>query len=190
MSASIFEQVDEIVAEAAAPARRHIATRALGWLSEVADQPQLISICAGTVLIGLAGRNRRLMRAGARMFLAELLDTGMKSAVKHHVDRTRPRVVDDGGAYAMHGGDSDESALNSFPSGHTAGAVTVARALAREYSKLRGAVYGTAAAVARIQVPRCQHYPTDLAAGAVIRLFAEQIVNEAVGWSQSMRPQS
>src|SRR4051812_17829790 len=148
------EKADRRVAEAATPARRATTVRFLGWLSEAADQPQLISICAGTLALGLLTRNARLARAGARMLAAELLATKLKSAVKHRVDRTRPRVVEDGGHYEMRRGSSKDSGENSFPSGHTAGAVTVARAFVREYPEHRMAAYGAAIAVAAIQVPR------------------------------------
>ncbi len=173
------EHADRAVAAAAAPARKSAIVRLLGTLSELADQPQLISICTGALLAGLATRNERLARAGGRMLAAELLATGLKSAIKHRVDRTRPRVVADGGDYKMQPGESDDSDDNSFPSGHTAGAVSVARAFVREYPEHRAAAYGIAAAVALIQIPRCQHYPTDLLAGALVGLAAEAAVNQA-----------
>ncbi len=174
-----FEHADHAVAAATAPARRSVIVKLLGSLSELADQPQLISICTGTLLVGVATGNARLARAGGRMLAAQLLATGLKSAVKHRVDRTRPRVVADGGDYAMQPGNSDDSDDNSFPSGHTAGAVSVARAFSREYPEHRVAAYGVAAAVAAIQVPRGQHYVTDLLAGALIGLAAEAAVDQA-----------
>lgn len=170
------EQADKAVTEAVAPARGSAVVRVLGWLSELADQPQLISICTGTLLVGLAMRDERLARAGGRMLAAELLATGLKSAIKHRVDRTRPRVVEAGGDYDMQPGNSEDGDVSSFPSGHTAGAVSVARAFVREYPEHRAAAYGIAAAVAIIQVPRCQHYPTDLLAGALVGLAAEAVV--------------
>jgi membrane-associated phospholipid phosphatase len=172
-----IEKADKNAAEAVAPARSSLAVKGLGWLSELADQPQLISICAGTLLVGLVTRNPRLARAGSKMLAAELLATKLKTAVKHRVDRTRPHVVEDGGDYEMHRGSSRASSMSSFPSGHTAGAVTVARAFAREYPEHRGGAYAAAIAVAAIQVPRCQHYPSDLAAGALIGFVAEEAVH-------------
>ncbi len=171
------EKADLAVAKAAAPMRGHPVTRALGALSELADQPPLIAICAATLAAGLVRRDATLARAGARMLGAELLATVLKSAVKHRVDRTRPRVVAGGGAYKLEKGHSHASAVNSFPSGHTAGAVAVARALAREYPSAEAPANAAAAAVALIQIPRCQHYPTDLAAGALVGLAAEAAVN-------------
>ncbi|WP_419828245.1 phosphatase PAP2 family protein [Sphingomonas sp.] len=174
---SDVEHADIRAARAMAPARESVPVKLLGWLSELADQPQLISICAATTVFGLVSRDRRLARTGARMLAAELLATKLKSVVKHRVDRTRPRVPEDGGAYRMEAGDDRDSAMNSFPSGHTAGAVAVARALVRDYSGQRWPAYSAAAAVAAIQVPRCQHYPSDLAAGAALGLAAEGLVH-------------
>ncbi len=167
------EQADIAIAEAAAPLRHQPAVEALGWLSELADQPQLISLCAATLALGLVTRNARLARTGGRMLAAELLATKLKSTVKHRIDRTRPRVSDDGGDYALQLGHDHAPERNSFPSGHTAGAVAVARAVAREYPEHQGAAYAVATFVAVIQIPRCQHYLTDLAAGAIVGLAAE-----------------
>ena len=175
------ERVDLDLAERAAPARRNPVVRAVGWVSELADQPPLISLCVATTLIGAIARNSRMTRAGATMLAAELLATQIKTSVKKRVDRTRPEAVDDGRDYTMEPGDSRESEDSSFPSGHTAGAVTVARAFARVYPEHRLAAYGTAAAVALIQIPRSKHYLSDLAAGAVVGVAAELAVDAVFG---------
>jgi len=171
-----IERTDRAVAEKAAPVRETLPVTVLGGLSEIADQPELISLCAATVILGLLRRDRKLARTGAEMLAAELLATKCKSFVKHRVDRTRPRVVADGGDYVLQPGSSSDSDDCSFPSGHTAGAVAVARAIAREYPEHGVAAYASAAAVALIQIPRCQHYPSDLAAGALIGLGADAAV--------------
>jgi membrane-associated phospholipid phosphatase len=124
-------------------------------------------------------RNPRLARVGARMLASELLATAAKTVVKRSIDRTRPKVLVEEGHYEMHPGDSRGHRINSFPSGHTAGAVTVARAIARDYPEHAAAAYATAAAIAVIQIPRCTHYPTDIAAGAVVGIAAEAIVSAA-----------
>ena len=184
-----IERADIAIAEAAAPMRHTPPVQALGWLSEIADQPQLISLCAATLLVGLATRDARLARAGGRMLAAELLATKLKSTVKHRIDRTRPRVSDDGGDYALELGHDHATELNSFPSGHTAGAVAVARAFAREYPEQRDAAYAAAALIAAIQIPRCQHYATDLAAGALVGLAAEVAVDATMGFVRVPPPQ-
>ena len=174
-----IERTDTAAAKAAAPARRPPPVRVLGVVSELADQPPLIAICASVLAVGLLSRNRRLANAGGRMLAAELLATGMKSFVKHRIDRTRPHVEEDGGTYAMAPGDDPAPEANSFPSGHTAGAVAVARAFAREYPEHAVAAYVTAGVMAAVQVPRCKHYPTDLAAGAAVGAVGETMVHLA-----------
>jgi membrane-associated phospholipid phosphatase len=173
------EKADLKLARKAAPLAKRPAVRRLGALSEVADQPPLIALCMATLAAGLVTRNRRLASAGGRMLAAELLATGVKIAIKNRVDRTRPRVVDGGEDYAMRKGHSRGSARSSFPSGHTAGAVAVARALAREYPGATLPAGGAALAIAAIQIPRGQHYATDLVAGAAVGLAAEGLVYAA-----------
>ena len=127
------EQADIAVARAAAGARGNILVRAFGRASEIADQPPLITLCAAMFAAGLVTGNRPLARAGGRMLAAELPATKFKSLIKHRVDRTRPHVLADGGRYRAERGHDRDPALSSFPSGHVAGAVAVARAFAREY---------------------------------------------------------
>ena len=178
--ASAIEQADVAVAKAVAPYRNSRTVRALGQLSELADQPPLISICSATLAWGLLSGNRRLARAGGRMLAAELLATAVKSIVKRSIDRTRPKLLVEEGRYEMTAGSRSDSPINSFPSGHTAGAVTVARAFARDYPEHAAAAYGVAAAAAAVQVPRCTHYPSDIAAGAAIGIAAELAVSAAL----------
>ena len=167
------ERADIAVGDAVAPGSNNLWVRAAGQLSELADQPPLITICAAAFAAGVILRNGRLARAGGRMLAAELLATQMKSTVKHRVDRTRPHVRANGGVYKAGKGHDHASAMNSFPSGHTAGAVAVARAYAREYPERAAAAYGLAAATGAIQVPRGKHYPTDVLAGLIVGLAAE-----------------
>jgi membrane-associated phospholipid phosphatase len=173
------EKADIAVADAAAPVRDTMAVRTLGWASEIADQPPLITLCAATLAAGLILRNGRLARAGARMLAAELLATKLKGLIKHRVDRTRPHVIANGGRYRAGKGHDHASAMNSFPSGHTAGAVAVARAYARDYPEHQAAAYGAAAAIGAIQIPRSKHYPTDVGAGTIVGLVAEEAVHLA-----------
>lgn len=177
--ATKLERADIEAVESAAVIRHQPAIRALGTLGELADQPQLFAICAGTLALALVRRDRRLTRAGARMVGAHLLATGAKMVVKTLVDRTRPHLLVDEGRYELKRGEHDEGPMNSFPSGHTAGAVAVARAYAREYPRHATFAYGAASVVAAIQIPRCRHYPTDVAAGAAIGLASEALVDRA-----------
>jgi len=171
-----IERADLAAVEHAAEWRDHPVVRALGTLSQLADQPQLYTISALTAAAGMVRGDARLARTGVRMFAAEWLATKVKTAIKHRVDRTRPHVPVDGGDYRMEAGDSHDKALSSFPSGHTAGAVAVARVVASEYPQHAGAAAALAAFVGLIQIPRCAHFPTDIGAGAAIGLVAGSLL--------------
>lgn len=171
------EHADVKTAVVASEARGNPLVRGLGALSELADQPPLITACTAVLAAGLVLRNRRLARAGLRMLLAELVATKAKTIVKNRVDRTRPRAVVAGRDYAAEPGDEHDSEMSSFPSGHTAGAVAVARAFARDYPDHAGTAYAIAAAVGIVQVPRSAHYPSDVTAGAAIGFVSEAAVS-------------
>lgn len=171
-----IEKADLATAETVADWRHHPIVRGLGLISELADQPQLYTLCAGVAVVGAIRRDRRMVRTGFRMLAAEWLATKAKSFVKHRIDRTRPEVPVQGGRYKMAKGNSHDSALNSFPSGHTAGAVAVAVAFASEYPERRTEAGLAAAFVAAIQIPRCKHYVSDVSAGAAIGLLAGKCV--------------
>ncbi|MDO6413820.1 phosphatase PAP2 family protein [Sphingomonas sp. BIUV-7] len=180
-SRTAIEQADLVTAHKAGQWRDHPIIKRLGTLSELADQPQLYAICASTVAIGVLRGNGRLARAGLRMLAAEWLATKAKSFIKHRVDRSRPHVPVNGGHYRMQTGHSHESALNSFPSGHTAGAVAVARAYASEYPEHAGRAAAIAIFVGAIQIPRCAHFVSDVGAGAAIGLAAGSLAAKKTG---------
>lgn len=173
---SRIERADIAAVRATESARESLSVRALGAAAEVADQPPLFSICAATLGVGLLSGDRRLARVGGRMLAAELIATAIKSVAKRLVDRTRPHLLIDEGRYELKPGERSHGPVNSFPSGHTAGAVAVARAVARGYPGAALPAYAAAAAVAGIQVPRARHYPTDIVAGALVGLIAEAAV--------------
>ena len=76
----------------------------------------------------------------------------------------------------------DEGPWHSFPSGHTAGSVAVARAVGRLYPEVRTAAYAGAAAVALVQIPRWAHYAADVVAGALVGVVAEAAINEVANY--------
>lgn len=169
------ERADIAVTEAVAGDRhRREVQQAARW-SELADQPPLVALSAGVLAIGLVARNRDIARTGIRMLASHALATGIKSAIKRSIDRTRPdHALIEG--YRMAPGDSHEHEMSSFPSGHTAGAVAVAEAVAREAPIAAIPVRLLATAVGIVQVPRCKHYVSDVLVGAAIGLAAERIV--------------
>ena len=151
------------------PWRRTAPVKALAWFGQAGDQLQLRVLCAGVIGFGLVRRDERLLRAGARMLVSHELATLAKKAVKNRVDRWRPRSADNARQVKPRKGHSRTTALNSFPSGHSAGAMAVACAFAAEYpGQRRGAALAAGGAVSLAQVPTASHYPSDVVAGAAI----------------------
>ncbi len=145
----------------------------LASASEAGDQPQLRLISGAFLATGLIGRKPRLVRAGVRMLLAHELATAVKNFVKRRVDRTRPRSAGSHRQAKVRPGRNTGKEITSFPSGHTAGAVAVASAFAREFPEYRVPALAVAGFVGLAQIPRCTHYPTDVGAGALLGGAAE-----------------
>ena len=110
------------------------------------------------------------------MAAAHLIATAAKNFVKHRVDRTRPRSARGRDGHKPQLGRSEAKEETSFPSGHSAGALAVALAFAREYPDYRGPALAGAGMIALGQIPRCAHYPTDVAAGLALGWAAEAAV--------------
>lgn len=170
------ETADRRVARATGGKRDSSIVKAIGQISELADQPPLIALSAATIAVGLLLRRGRVVRVGARMIASHWLATQAKSIVKQHVDRTRPFVMLGGEAYHARQGHSHAKRENSFPSGHTAGAVAVARAVARDFPASAPVGYTAAAAAGAIQLPRGAHFLSDVVVGAAIGWLAEAAV--------------
>lgn len=168
---------DAAVAEAVEPWRGTSAVKAIAWLSELGDQPQMRILCGAVIAAGLAGGNKRLTRAGLRMIAAHTLATEAKNVVKRRVDRSRPRSREGADGHRPKPGRNLAKEETSFPSGHSAGAAAVARAYAREFPENKAAAYAGAGAIALAQIPRCAHYPTDVGVGLALGLAAEALLD-------------
>ncbi|GAA3890058.1 hypothetical protein GCM10022276_06360 [Sphingomonas limnosediminicola] len=113
------------------------------------------------------------------MLIAHEAATLAKNLVKTNVDRTRPRSVENTDAKKPKKGDHTAKEKTSFPSGHSAGAMAAARAFSREFPEYGAAAIGGAAFIAAMQIPRCAHYPTDVAAGVLLGLAVEGMTSAA-----------
>jgi membrane-associated phospholipid phosphatase len=154
----------------------------LGAASEVADQPPLVALSLTTLAIGAVLRRRAVVRTGARMLIAHAIATGAKTVLKRSVDRARPaRALEDGKPHAGRGKRSSDTDFNSFPSGHTAGAVAVAEAVANTTPQLALPGRISAAGVAAMQLPRGAHYLSDVAVGAALGWVADRIAGALIG---------
>jgi len=172
-AAEALLDADRAALEAVDPWRDSRAVKALSWYSELGDQPQMLALCGGVLALGLVRGDARLARAGGRMVAAHLLATLAKDFVKRRIDRTRPRSADGRDGHKPRPGRHQAKEETSFPSGHSAGAIAVARAFAREYPEYRAPALAAAGLIALAQIPRCAHYPTDVGAGVAIGIAAE-----------------
>jgi membrane-associated phospholipid phosphatase len=170
-------ETDHKVAETVGARRETLPVRIVGLLAEAGDQPELITASAGTVVVGIVSRRPDLIRGGARMLAAHLVATGVKTMIKHRFDRHRPAAAEDSGDHHFRKGESHEHDENSFPSGHTAGAVAVARAASRDIEGAGTPAGLAATAIAAAQPATGSHFLTDVVAGAAIGWVSEAVVS-------------
>ena len=155
--------------------------KAAAKAGDLGDQEPLYALTGAVFLFGVLRRDRRIMEAGARMFTAVAAADLAKSTVKDLVTRTRPHVLMDAGEYELElekEGRPDKP-RQSFPSGHAAGGVAVARALSRVYPQAGLAAGAGAAAMGVTRVAKGAHYPLDVLAGAAVGLACEAVLNLA-----------
>jgi undecaprenyl-diphosphatase len=159
------------------PFRGTVPVKAVSWLSELGDQPQMLTLSGGVLALGVLRGDLRLARAGGRMIASHLLATGIKNVMKRRVNRTRPFALSRGKDVKPRKGRDESKEETSFPSGHSAGAMAVAQAFARALPEHRSAALAGAGLIAAAQVPRCAHYPTDVGAGLAIGWLSELAVD-------------
>ncbi|WBU61458.1 phosphatase PAP2 family protein [Paracoccus albus] len=177
---SAAEEAEQAEVEATMEVARHAdhpAIKVLGFISEISDQPPAFTLATVAGLAGFLAGKPRLTEAGLRCFAALAVATAAKSMVKASVTRTRPFMLREHGHYDRRKGGPNDGPWNSFPSGHTANAVAVARAISRVYPQARAPAFAAAAAIGAIQVPRASHYPSDVVAGAAVGFAAEALVH-------------
>ena len=176
-AAEAVSAADLEITDALGEHRRALPVQALSRFSKLGDQPELRLISASVIATGLALSDRRLSRAGMRMLLAHEVATIAKNFAKHRIDRTRPRSARDRRQAKARLGDRTAKDHTSFPSGHSAGAVAVAQAFAREFPEHRGPALAAAGLIAVGQIPKCAHYPTDVAVGVILGTASEAVVS-------------
>ena len=170
----LFE-LDRRVSDAFEPYHGSWPVRATRFVGQLGDQAQLRAMAGTVIVLGLARRDPRLAAAGARMLLAHELATFAKNIVKRRIDRRRPRSAGEADEQRPHTGRRRTKEDTSFPSGHSAGAMATANAVAAAYPEHRGKALAAGAALGLAQVPTGAHYPSDVAAGLVIGALAERV---------------
>ena len=142
-------------------------------------------------VLAAARRDPRLGLAAARVGAAVALADAMKSVTKKMMKRSRPRAVAEGRPYRREAGGADEKAEQSFPSGHVAATLAAARALGRVYPGSRAPGIAVTVALGVIRVLEGEHWPSDVAAGALIGLAAEAgsgaLVGSISSWTRLSR---
>ena len=175
-------------AKAVAPKRKPQA-KLVETVGQLGDQPELRTISAIVAAAGLITANRRLVRAGVRMLLAHEIATLAKDVIKRRIDRTRPHSARTDSERRVKPGRHTAKTKTSFPSGHSAGAVAVARAFAREYPQYQAPALAAAAVVAAMQVPRLNHYPSDVAAGVALGAASEAAADLVIRLGEWLEPE-
>ncbi len=173
------ERLDIAAVRKLAPLIRSRGGRLLGAIGNVGDEPPLLLLSGSVAAIGLARRDRKLARTGLSMIAAHALAIAMKTYGKNHVDRSRPRQLLEDGTYERRLGRSRADRLRSFPSGHTAGAVAIARTWGRSYPRQALLAEIVAGTIGALQVPRRAHWPTDVLAGALLGIVSDVATHAA-----------
>jgi len=132
------------------------------------------------LLLALVGWAARRMKAAAvwQVILALILALVVVNvAAKPLADRSRPYELD--AAVRVVGG---RPLSSSFPSGHTASAFAAAVALSRGWPGGAGAWWTLAVLMALSRVYAGVHFPTDVAAGALIGYLCGCLVVGRTAW--------
>lgn len=150
--------------------------KALFSMAELADRPPLLVMALSTLGAAVRENDPKLKRTGLRMLACLALATIAAQAGKRLVARSRPdRLVDRGehriGLLGPQGED-----WNAFPSGHTAAAVAMAQAVARDYPDRQAPALTAALTAGVMKIFRGHHFPSDVAVGALLGLAVERIV--------------
>ena len=137
----------------------------LGTAGQVIGQPISIAAVTGAlVAVAPLTSNRRFRAFAYSLAQAQILDSGLKYALKASVSRTRPN------------GENN----NSFPSGHTSGTFAFATVASQYYGRKIGIpAYTVAALVAAARVESGKHFLSDVIFGATLGYIAGRTATRA-----------
>ena len=153
-------RVSNYVAEHPSDTRERIADRFERFGAEDA-----LLVGAGFYVGGALAHNPKAKAVALDGFAAALINAAMiVPALKKITGRDRPNAGN--GADSFHPFQGGES----FPSGHTVGAFTLATSIASHYDSpwIKGASYGVAALVGYSRIEHQAHFVSDVVAGAMI----------------------
>ena len=142
------------------------------------------------MLTGAAGqvaRAPRLRRAGLRMVIGSLFATAAKGAGKGLIARTRPTELAETGAHRFTVPGEDDKGQQSFPSGHTAGAVAACAPVAIAFPRAGAALAGAGMGLLALKLVRGDHYVSDIVAGAAVGAVSAAAAASLVGGAAGTR---
>jgi len=178
--------IDRKVREWVMPYRKSRPVKALSWISDLGDQPQMRFLAGGMLALGILRTDRRMTQAGVRMLIAHETATLAKTWIKDRIIRSRPNSAATHEEQKLRKGHDTSKEKSSFPSGHSAGIMATALAFSAEYPEHRSLALTTAGTVALAQIPRCAHYPSDVAAGLMIGTAAKVGVGRFWRWTAAL----
>ncbi len=118
---------------------------------------------------GLRKRNRRISSTGLLLFSTVAVSGLTADVIKVVLCRARPKLLLEQGIYGFDlFGWHLKHAWQSFPSGHSATALSAALSLSLLYPRLRPAFIAAAVVIAASRVVLCQHYLSDVVAGSAL----------------------
>jgi len=144
---------------------RSAATNSLGRVGNAVGDPRYMVPAIGvSYLAGWLTGNQNVTRLAWRAGHAVLVASGVTTALKYTIGRTRPSGDGDSDHFQPFGG------ATSFPSGHTTLAFAVATVIADETHDgwSDPLVYGAAGLTAFARVNNDRHWVSDVLAGAVV----------------------
>ncbi|MFE1859314.1 phosphatase PAP2 family protein [Streptomyces anandii] len=154
--------------------------RLLSVVEECAEGTKLW--CGASVVLATAGGRRGRRAAAAAMAALTVAQTVSNGLCKHLVRRPRPPKE-----WVPHDEVEDRPESSSFPSGHTAAAAAFTAAVFSVWP-LAGVLCAVPAALVAVErVQSGAHYPTDVAAGAVIGLGSAWIVRHGPEMAKARR---
>ena len=133
----------------------------------------LVGISAALLAFGVIAKRSQFRAAGIWSLIAHALAGLVTQLAKRTTGRARPRMTH---TDAFQFEPSLASGLDSFPSGHATASFAVAVILAKYFPRAAWILYGLAAFVGLSRIVRGSHFPTDVAAGAILGLLVGLMV--------------
>jgi membrane-associated phospholipid phosphatase len=166
--------VDDAVPEGGGE-RLEPGTRVLNHLGRPLNA---LAVIGGAWAAGKVADRPGLARSAEHVTVALVASGVVNGALKYGVGRERPGTAADPHEYAPF---NPDNGFQSFPSGHTVVAFSLAAAVSEEAGRpwVTGAAYGAAALVGWSRVYDDKHWASDVVGGAVVGVAVSKA---AMGW--------